>query len=58
MKDFTVHCEWVMIGSFKVQAETVEEAIELVQDYDHLPPDGEYLDDSFQVNEDFTLEDN
>ena len=46
-----------MIGFAKVSAETLDEAIEKCQDPDFPLPDGDYLEDSFQVNEQFPRED-
>lgn len=54
---FRIQVEWAMIGIAKVSAETLDEAIEKCQDPDFPLPDGDYLEDSFQVNEDFTRED-
>ena len=51
-----VHVEWTMVGIAKVRAVTLEEAIEKVEEPEFPLPDGDYLEDSFQVNEQFTRE--
>lgn len=62
MPKFTVACSWTMIGEFKdVEADTLEEAIRKVEDNDNnaFPisrADGEYLDDSFEINDEVTKE--
>lgn len=53
---FVIACDWQMAGEFTVEANSLEEAIEKVNasepPYDGLPEDGEYVDDSFNVNTD------
>lgn len=61
MKTFKVLVEWVMVHEVDVIAETLEDAIRMVQDDQidiDVDNDGEYLSDSFQVNEDATFAEN
>lgn len=53
MRKFRIGCVWQMYGHIEVEAETEEEAIKkacAVADECPLPDDGEYLDDSFNVD--------
>ncbi len=54
MKTYKIPVQWVMTGEIEVQANSLKEAIEAAYDADL--PQGEYLDDSFMVEED-NLED-
>lgn len=61
MKKFTVACYWQLYGEFQVEADTLEEAIAKVNDgteapYNALPTDPEYVDGSFEVNEEVSEE--
>lgn len=61
MKEFEISVNWECIGSFKVRAETLEEAISIVENadegpYSGLPSDSEYVDDSFKVERDCCYE--
>lgn len=47
-KKFVIPCYWEFYGNVEVEAETVEEAIIIVED-DPLP-DGSYVTDSFRVD--------
>lgn len=49
---FVVACSWAM--SAEVEAETLEEAIGKVESEPALPT-GEYVADSFEVNQELTL---
>lgn len=55
MKTFRVGCVWQMYGHIEVEAETEEEAKEKafsVAEICSLPDDGEYLEDSFEIDSD------
>jgi len=60
LKTFIVACSWTECGEFKVEAETLEDAIAKVEagekPYDGLPPNSEYVDDSFEVNKEVSEE--
>lgn len=55
MKKFRVCCFWHECGEFIVEANSLKEAIDKVDNgdepYDGLP-EGEYIDDSFSINHD------
>lgn len=57
MPKFTIAVTWEMAGEFEVEADTLEQAIEMVEDDDDTyavdKADGEYVDDSFKVNKEF-----
>ena len=50
MAKFSVPVTWVMWGNVEVEADSVEEAIELAYDKD-LPKDGNYLEHSFEYDD-------
>ena len=55
MAKFRVAVEWSMYGEVEVDADTLQEAIEKVEDDLDMPlPEGEYIDDSFVVNSEFS----
>jgi len=55
MKQFKVAVSWEMCGELAIEAETMEEAIEIANDPEtDLSEGGEYIDSSFEVNEDMT----
>jgi hypothetical protein len=60
MKKFIVSCTWEMVGEFAVEADSLEEAIQKVEDgekpFNGLPNDDEYVDDSFRVDKDTSFE--
>ena len=60
-REFTIHLTWSMIGEFKVTARSLEEAIDKVESseppYDGCPQ-GEYVDDSMEVNKQMCEETN
>jgi len=57
MKTFKVSVEWALCGIVKVEAETIEEAIEKIENDPDVPlPDGNYLDGSFMVHHECTKE--
>lgn len=53
MPKFKVSCTWEVIGDFEVEAESLDDAIDKVENseepFDGLPSDSEYVDGSFQV---------
>ena len=51
-KVYKVFVEWIMVGEYDIEASSLEEAIDIANDQDL--PDGEYLSDSFEVNEELT----
>lgn len=58
MPKFTIAVTWEMAGEFEVEADTLEQAIKMVEDdedtYDVDGADGEYVDFSFKVNKEFS----
>jgi hypothetical protein len=62
MKKFIVACYWQEYGEFEVEANSLNEAIALVEEgkegsgYSGLPRDPEYVDGSFEVNVEVTQE--
>lgn len=46
---YRVHVSWTVCGTIEVEANTEEEAIKKA--YDSDLPNGEYLDDSFDIDE-------
>lgn len=50
MAKFSVPVTWVMWGNVEVEADSVEEAIELAYDKD-LPKDAAYLEHSFAFDD-------
>ncbi len=57
MKTYVIPVEWMYVADVKVEAKSLKEAIEKVINSPHLP-DGEFLNDSFRVNEDLLSETN
>lgn len=51
MAKFKIPVTWVMWGSVEVEADSLEEARELALEAE-LPKDGNYVEYSFQVDED------
>lgn len=56
MNKYKVSVEWIMFTTLEVEASSMEEAISIVENEDGSLPDGDYLDDSFQVNTQITKE--
>jgi hypothetical protein len=50
METFNIPCSWEMYGWLKVQAETLEDAIEIAEEANL--PEGEYIDGSFAIDHD------
>ena len=49
MPKYKIPVSWVMTDEIDVEANSLEEAIQKVEESNELP-DGEYLDSSFEVN--------
>jgi hypothetical protein len=56
MSKFNVLVSWTVCAEVSVEADTLKEAIQQVEDMPGLPEDGEYLDGSFEVNVEATEE--
>lgn len=54
MPKFFVEVQWMMTKTMEYEANSLEDAID--QARNDLPTDGQYLDDSFEVNEEITAE--
>lgn len=50
-KKYKIPVYWTMVAEMEIEAETLHDAIEMAYDDCDLPK-GEYLDSSFEVNED------
>ena len=53
MKTWKIPVCWIMMGTIKVDANTLDEAIEIAIDYDGvipIPDDGTFLDGSWEVD--------
>lgn len=55
-KKFTVFFEYIMAGEMVVEADNLDDAMDKVEDMDELPPGAEYVDSSFQVNKELTID--
>lgn len=55
---FQVEATWTMTSTVPMRGKTLEEAMEKVRCMEGLPSNGRYLDDSFQVDEELTQENN
>lgn len=49
-KKYIVASEWTVCGETAVEAESLEEAISIVNDMDSLPSTSEYDEGSFRIN--------
>ena len=54
MKIYKVSVQWTMVAEVKVQANSLEEAMQKVNAASFGLPEGWYLDDSFTVDEEDT----
>lgn len=54
MKKFKVAVQWMMTATIEVEAEDIEDAIDIAADADL--PAGEFLEDSFEVCDEMTFE--
>lgn len=53
LKRYVIPVQWMMSDEFEVEAYSLEEAIEIAK---QMPlTRGEYVDDSFEINEDLLL---
>ena len=50
MKTYEIAVEWAMYGYMRIEAESLQEAVDLACDQEPLPGDSSYLDDSFRVD--------
>jgi hypothetical protein len=57
MKTYNVAVFWMMSATVQVEAKSLEDAMELALDGD-VPADGEYMNDSLQVDEHWSKEAN
>ena len=57
MKTWKIPCVWQMYGYLKIEANTLEEAIEKAYDDDQgFPDDSSYLNESFEVDNTMTVD--
>ena len=49
MKTYKIPCTWQMYGFYHIEAENIKEALEMAEDA-NLPTDADYLDGSFEIN--------
>jgi hypothetical protein len=54
--EYTIPCSWQMYGHLKIQADSLEDAIEIAESDSTNLPDGSYVEASFEVDHD-VLED-
>ena len=52
-KTFQVSVDWTVTATVEIEADSLEEAIKLAHDAE-LPYPGEYVEDSFRVDEEVT----
>ena len=57
MKTYRVHLIWSLYGHVDIEAKSAEEAVEIALGPDCPLPEGEYIDDSVQVDELVGVED-
>ena len=55
-KEFRVCCSWTVTGEYLIKAETLGEAMELAEDEPSLPKHPEYVEGSFEVYEEYTMQ--
>ena len=60
MKKYTIYYEYVMCGEVVVEAESLDEAMELVEDNCDFQMQNEdkdsYVDSSFEINKELTID--
>jgi len=49
MKTYKIPCHWRMYGFYFVEAESLQKALELVED-EPLPRDRDYIEGSFEID--------
>ena len=56
-KYYEIPCTWEVYGTIEIEADSLEEAIELAErDDSPMPNDSDYVDGSFQVDRDIAEE--
>ena len=56
-KYYEIPCTWEVYGTVEIEADRLEEAIELAErDDSPMPDDSDYVDGSFQVDRDIAEE--
>jgi len=56
-KYYEIPCTWEVYGTIEIEADSLEEAIELAErDDSPMPDDSDYVDGSFQVDRDIAEE--
>lgn len=61
MKTFKIPVTWEVYGTVEIQAETAEKALYIAKEIEHqgeglpLPTESEYVDGSFEINDDIDL---
>ncbi len=50
MKTYKIPVSWTVTATMKIEAESLEQALEFAKD-DPLPTDTDYLEGSFQIDE-------
>jgi len=56
MKTFKIPVQWIMFDDIEIKANSLQEAIDIVNlQYPELP-EGQYCDDSFEVNKELVYE--
>ena len=54
---YEIPCTWEVYGTVEIEADSLEEAIELAErDDSPMPDDSDYVDGSFQVDRDIAEE--
>ena len=57
MAKFKVAVEWSCYGNVSIEADSLEDAIHIAKSDPSIQlPDGEYIEDSWQVNDEITRE--
>ena len=51
-KFFIIPCSWEMYGKLEIEAESLEEAIDIARFDSPLPDPASYIEDSFQIDHD------
>jgi len=57
MKTYKPFAVWMMSSIFEIEAESLEEAIEKCEGPDTPLPEGNFVDGSFEVNQDIAYDD-
>ena len=56
-KYYEIPCSWEVYGTMEIEADSLEEAIELAErDDSPMPDDSDYVDGSFQIDRDIAEE--